>query len=326
MFRDRKSYFFFFILAFFHWFMIIQSQKYSYCCFSTIYLTHIQSCVEHKSSWSFGTEISCQSDIVSFHHPPDSTPNLSPNNPKGKSGKSQFMGHVSQSLVLSGANKPLSARRLVSLLCTSSKLEIDFCLELKGLQPFHCFSSVCVCISVCVFVCIHVCACSSMCICSRPQNVLRISLVFFVCLYSFVDAISVIEFGLFAACGCPSVKGDFCPPQNAALWLSSPALMATCANKKDSCSCLAAALQPPLPLRWMVILLRLNGFQGFLRKRQQWTTPSRHPVFQEIQSTLPLGLYQKVFHPSNLRHAKSDWHHTLSQRAIRASHHPHSLW
>lgn len=162
--------------------MIIQSQKYSYCCFSTIYLTHIQSCVEHKPSlraWSFGTEISCQSDIVSFHHPPDSTPNLSPNNPKGKSGKSQFMGHVSQSLVLSGANKPLSARRLVSLLCTSSKLEIDFCLELKGLQPFHCFSSVCVCISVCVFVCIHVCACSSMCICSRPQNVLRISLVFF---------------------------------------------------------------------------------------------------------------------------------------------------
>lgn len=34
-----------------------------------------------------------------------------------------------------------------------------------------------------------------------------------VCLYVFADAISVIEFGLFfVAAGCPSVKGDFCPP------------------------------------------------------------------------------------------------------------------
>lgn len=84
--------------------------------------------------------------------PPHSAANLSPNNPKGKSGKSQFMGHVSRSLVLSGANKPLSARRLASLLSTTSKLEIDFCLELKGLRPFHCLSSVCMC--VCTYTCL----------------------------------------------------------------------------------------------------------------------------------------------------------------------------
>ena len=85
-----------------------------------------------------------------------------PNNPEGKSGKSQFMGHVSQSLVLSGANKPLSARRLVSLLSTSSKLEIDFCLELKGLRPFQCLSSVCVCVSVSESVCVCTCLCTSL--------------------------------------------------------------------------------------------------------------------------------------------------------------------
>lgn len=31
-------------------------------------------------------------------------------------------------------------------------------------------------------------------------------------LYVFADAISVIEFRLYAASGCPSVKGDFCRP------------------------------------------------------------------------------------------------------------------
>lgn len=39
----------------------------------------------------------------------------------------------------------------------------------------------------------------------------------FVCLYVFADAISVIEFRLFVARGCPSVKGDFCPPNVAPL-------------------------------------------------------------------------------------------------------------
>lgn len=145
------------------------------------------------------------------------------------------MGHVSRSLVLSGANKPLSARRLVSLLSTSSKLEIDFCLELKGLRPFQCLSSVCVCACVRVSACVHVCARRCMCTCLWPLSVCRWVWIC-VSLYVFADAISVIEFRFFfffffAARGCPSVKGDFCPP-NAAPWLSGPMLMATCANKK----------------------------------------------------------------------------------------------
>lgn len=85
--------------------------------------------------------------------PPHSSANHSPNKPKGKSGKSPFIGHVLQLLVLSGANKPLSASRLVSLLSTSSGLEIDFfCLGLKDLLPCHCLSSVRMCACVCTFL------------------------------------------------------------------------------------------------------------------------------------------------------------------------------
>lgn len=113
------------------------------------------------------------------------------------------MGHVSQSLVLSAANKPLSARRLASVLATSSKLEIDFCRELNGLQPFHCLSCECMCLLDGVCACIHVCL---------PLLSVYEDNLGFVCLNVFADAISVIEFRLFAACGCPSVKGDFCPP------------------------------------------------------------------------------------------------------------------
>lgn len=150
--------------------------------FIVIFIDTGQPCLEHKSSlgvWSSGIEIACHSDNVAFHplltlqptFPPHSTP--PPNNPEGKSGKSQFMGHVSRSLVLSGANKPLSARRLVSLLSTSSKLEIDFCLELKGLRPFQCLSSVCVCACVWVSACVHVCARRCMCTCLWPLSVCR---------------------------------------------------------------------------------------------------------------------------------------------------------
>ena len=130
----------------------------------TTYLSCIaRPCLEHKSSlrvWSSGIEIGCHSDILPFQPLLTPLPTFPPpttNNPNGKSGKSQFMGHVSRSLVLSGANKPLSARRLVSLLSTSSKLEIDFCLELKGLRPFRRLSScshVCVCVCVCLYTCL----------------------------------------------------------------------------------------------------------------------------------------------------------------------------
>lgn len=172
--------------------------------------------------------------------------------PKGKSDKSQFMGHVSQSLPLSGANKPLSKWWLVSLL-NKFRAGNSF---LSGVEGF-------VAISL-PFICMYVCVCMYTCL--RMQ--LSVDELGF-CVSVFSDAISVIEFRLFAAGSCPSVKGDFCPP-NVALWLTSPAPMAICATKKTP----AVIWQEQYSLHssgWMVILLQLNGFQDFLRHiNREW--------------------------------------------------------
>lgn len=104
-----------------------------------------------------------------------------------------------------------------------------------------------------VCVCLHVYMLAHAAECGRARF----------CVSVFSDAISVIEFRLFAAGSCPSVKGDFCPP-NVALWLTSPAPMAICATKKTPA--VIWQEQYSLPSSgWMVILLQLNGFQDFLR-------------------------------------------------------------
>lgn len=77
----------------------------------------------------------------------------------------------------------------------------------------------------------------------------------FVCLYVFVDAISVIEFRFFfAASRCPSVKGGLLSPK-CGLLIVQPSADGHIVTPVDS-----------RPLRWMVILLQLNGFQASSEK------------------------------------------------------------
>lgn len=153
--------------------------------FIVIFIDTGQPCLEHKSSlgvWSSGIEIACHSDNVAFHplltlQPtfPPPTPPLHPTTLKANLANLNLWDMCRGRLSYQEQTSPYLPARLVSLLSTSSKLEIDFCLELKGLRPFQCLSSVCVCACVWVWVsaCVHVCARRCMCTCLWPLSVCR---------------------------------------------------------------------------------------------------------------------------------------------------------
>lgn len=78
--------------------------------------------------------------------------------PKGRHGRSVFMGCVLRLLVLSGANKPSYAQRLVSLQL-QSELEIDLCLVLRF------FLCACWCLLEVLYVCSYSSGTESLCVC-----------------------------------------------------------------------------------------------------------------------------------------------------------------
>lgn len=98
----------------------------------------------HLALKSVVTQILCPSTPSLLYSQPF------PQQPQRQIWKISIYGTSVAVTCLIGSKQALICHRLASLLSTTSKFEIDFCLELKGLRPFHCLSSVCVYVYTCL--------------------------------------------------------------------------------------------------------------------------------------------------------------------------------
>lgn len=150
-----------------------------------------------------------------------------------------------------------------------------------------------------LFMCVFMLALTAQCFFFFLSVIWECSILGFVSLYVSGDPIYVIEFGLFCCLWLSKCERRLLsPPKYVSLADWPPWRWWPCVPIKR--------LSPPPHLSWMVILLQLNGFQGFLRNtNQEWfqtvtsvpEDPIGSPLLEALSKAVPLE-----------RAANSDWH------------------
>lgn len=105
------------------------------------------------------------------------------------------------------------------------------------------------------------------------------------------DFISVIEFSVFAACGCPSVKGDFCHRKCASDWPAWRCRPHAAIKKANGGGTTIICAE----WEYCYSLMDFKAFSDTPNKNDAKTSP----VFQKIQSAPSLRIHQKLIHSSD---------------------------